>query len=250
MHKAPELKPWGYFVFVLLLGTLLSLSPGSGQGAGQHFAWLPLAIKPWVNTNPIHTGIATPYHADGDGSCMFGTSPDDLMVTALNEVEWNDAAWCGAYVHVAGPLGEATVRIVDMCPGCQAGHLDMSVEAFQLIGSLGQGRVDITWQVISPDLQGPIAYHFMESSSQWWTAVQVRNHRNPVAKFEYVDEYGQWVTVPRTDYNFFIQYDPGMGPGPYTFRVTDWYGNVLTDSGIVFIEGGTVEGQGQFPQGP
>jgi expansin (peptidoglycan-binding protein) len=89
----------------------------------------------------------------------------------------------------------------------------------------------------------------MEGSSQWWTAVQVRNHRNPVAKLEYVDDGGSWVDVPRTSYNFFIMVH-GMGPGPYSFRVTDVYGNVLTDSNIPHVEGGTVDGAGQFPRGP
>jgi expansin (peptidoglycan-binding protein) len=56
--------------------------------------------------------------------------------------------------------------------------------------------------------------------------------------------------VPRTAYNYFVQTDPGMGTGPYTFRVTDIYGNVLTDSGIPHIEDGMVNGGGQFPPGP
>ena len=110
--------------------------------------------------------------------------------------------------------------------------------------------MDITWQVVSPDLPGPVAYHFKDGSNQWWTAVQVRNHRNPMAKFEYLDAGGQWVAVPRTDYNYFVQTNPGMGPGPYTFRVTDSYGNMLTDSGIPHIENGTVNGAAQFPPGP
>jgi hypothetical protein len=41
-----------------------------------------------------------------------------------------------------------------------------------------------------------------------------------------------------------------MGPGPYQFRVTDAYGNVLTDSGIPHRENGTIDGSAQFPAGP
>jgi expansin (peptidoglycan-binding protein) len=240
-------------IFTLgLLATLLMLAAGQldvQAQSGEFSVWLPLVFNPWVNTNPIHEGIATFYNADGDGACMFGESPEDLMVAAMNEDEYDNAGACGSYVHVSGPLGEVSVRIVDLCPGCHAGHLDLSREAFVLIGDPGEGRVDITWQVISPDLPGPIAYHFMEGSSEWWTAVQVRNHRNPVARLEYLDEGGAWVDVPRTDYNFFIKVD-GMGPGPYSFRVTDSYGNVLTDNGIPHVEGGTVDGAAQFPRGP
>jgi expansin (peptidoglycan-binding protein) len=210
--------------------------------------WLPLVQSPAAN--PVHEGIATYYYATGAGACGFDPSPEDLMVAAMNAEEYDHAAYCGAYVHVVGPKGEVTVRIVDLCPGCDAGHLDLSQEAFARIANLSQGRVAITWQVVSPELAGPIAYHFKDGSNQWWTAVQIRNHRNPIARLEYLRAGGDWAEVPRTSYNYFVQTEPGMGPGPYSFRVTDAYGNVLTDSGIPHVEDGTVEGAGQFPRGP
>ena len=40
----------------------------------------------------------------------------------------------------------------------------------------------------------------------------------------------------------------GMGPGPYTFRVTDYYGNTLIDSGIALAADGDVSGKAQFRQ--
>jgi expansin (peptidoglycan-binding protein) len=202
-----------------------------------------------ANANTIHQGIATYYSATGAGACMFDPSPSDLMVAAMNADEYANAAMCGAYVHVIGPQGAVTARIVDLCPECHAGHLDLSREAFAQIADLPQGRVSITWQVVSPELAGPIAYHFKDGSNQWWTAVQIRNHRNPVSQLEYWTG-GQWVSVPRTSYNYFVQTNPGMGPGPSTFRVTDSYGHVLVDSGIPHLENGTVNGAGQFPMGP
>ena len=229
---------------------LLSFSPASAQGTKAPSIWLPVIFNQPAASNPIHTGIATYYNATGDGACMFGPSPGDLMVSAMNADEYDTGASCGAYVHVIGPKGEVVVRIVDLCPECHAGHLDLGREAFALIADLSQGKVDITWQVVSPDLSGPIAYHFKDGSNQWWTAVQVRNHRNPIVKFEYLGSSGQWIAVPRTDYNYFVQTNPGMGSGPYSFRVTDLYGNVLTDSGIAHIETGTIDGAAQFPPGP
>jgi expansin len=168
----------------------------------------------------------------------------------MNAEEYHNAAVCGAYVMAAGPKGAVTVRIVDLCPECRAGHLDLSREAFGLIGDLPEGRIPITWQIVSPPLPGPIVYHFKDGSNQWWTAVQVRNHRNPVARLEYRRPDGSWADVSRTDYNYFVQTNPGMGVGPYTFRVTDWYGNVLIDSGIPPMENGSANGSGQFPTGP
>jgi expansin (peptidoglycan-binding protein) len=233
---------------MLLFISLLIFSPARGH-VSDSIIWLPLVQKEKA-TNPIHEGIATYYDATGDGACMFGPSPGDLMVSAMNTEEYDNASVCGAYVHVSGPKGAVTVRIVDLCPECKAGHLDLSREAFAVIADLPLGIVPITWQVVSPDLAGPIAYHFKDGSNQWWTAVQVRNHRNPIASLEYLDSGGQWVSVPRTSYNFFVQTNPGMGPGPYSFRVTDSYGNVLIDSGIPHVENGTINGASQFPPGP
>jgi expansin (peptidoglycan-binding protein) len=200
--------------------------------------------------NPVFIGEATWYYATGAGACSFDPSPHDLMVAAMNGAQYDAAALCGAYVQVTGPKGTVTVHIVDLCPGCRAGDLDLSQEAFALIADLPQGRVPISWQVVSPPLSGPIAYHFVAGSNQWWTAVQIRNHRNPVAKLEYRTTEGQWVAVRRRSYNYFVQSNPGMGPGPYTFRVTDSYGNALVDSGIPHVENGSVNGSSQFPPGP
>lgn len=233
-------------LFTLLL-LYLVFHPAAAQSVGGNQVWLPVVLTR-ASVNPVHQGIATYYYASGDGSCMFGPSPTDLMVTALNAEEYQTAAWCGAYVRASGPKGTITVRIVDLCPECKAGHLDLSEQAFAKIADPVQGRVSITWQVISPALSGTIAYHFKDGSSQWWTAVQVRNHRNPVVKLEFLRS-GQWVNVPRTSYNYFV-WQAGMGPGPYSFRVTDLYGNVLTDQNISLVVDGTVKGAKQFPAAP
>ncbi len=227
---------------------LLAAAPAPARPTGESATlWLPLVMR--ANTNPVHSGIATYYHATGNGACLFGESPGDLMVAALNAEEYDTAHWCGAYVRVTGPNGAVTVRIVDLCPECLTGHLDLSQEAFAAIAPLHLGLVPITWQVISPALAGPIAYHFKVGSNQWWTAVQIRNSRNPIATLEYWTG-SAWVSVPRTSYNYFVQTEPGMGPGPYTFRVTDHYGHTLVDSGIPHVENGTVNGSAQFPPGP
>jgi expansin (peptidoglycan-binding protein) len=237
---------------ILILSFLLAsmgLPAVHAQSAGEQ-VWLPLVLHKRLPPNPVHQGIATYYNATGDGACMFGPSPNDLMVAAMNAEEYDNAAVCGSYVFVSGPKGTITVRIVDLCPECKAGHLDLSREAFAAIADLPLGVVPITWQVVSPELDEPIAYHFKDGSNPWWTAVQIRNHRNPIAKLEYLDGTSQWVSVPRTSYNYFVQTNPGMGAGPYTFRVTDSYGNLLIDSGIPHVENGTISGSAQFPPGP
>lgn len=228
---------------------MLSIRAAHAQPADPYSVWLPLVASAQA-AQPIHQGIATYYDATGAGACSFDPAPGDLMVTAINADEYDNAALCGAYLSVTGPKGAITVRVVDLCPECRTGHLDLSQEAFARIADPIEGRVDITWQIVSPVLNSPIVYHFKEGSNPWWTAVHVRNHRNPIARFEYRVADGDWVDVPRTDYNYFVQTNPGMGPGPYTFRVTDIYGNVLSDSAIPHVENGSISGAAQFPPGP
>jgi len=236
------------FIVITVIG-LLGLANRIGRAAPRDDWTIYLPLIATTKLNPPQQGIATYYTATGAGACSFEPSPNDLLVAAMNAEEYNNAAYCGAFVEVSGPSGTVTVRIVDLCPECKTGHLDLSREAFAKIANPVLGRVPISWRVISPAINGPIAYHFKEGSNQWWTAVQIRNHRNPITKFEYWNG-SQWVTVLRVSYNFFVQTNPGLGVGPYTFRVTDMYSNTLTDSGIPFIESGTVNGAGQFPPGP
>lgn len=250
-EKQPHIwKRWAALLALLAFLFVKGAVPAKARASGSPTVWLPVMLRVPAKANPIHQGIATYYDATGAGACSFDPTPNDLMVAAMNNDEYDNASVCGEYLKVTGPKGTITIRIVDLCPECKAGHLDLSQEAFASIADLPQGIVPITWQVISPALSGPIAYHFKDGSNQWWTAVQVRNHRNPIARFEYRNSSGQWVAVPRTSYNYFVQTNPGMGTGPYTFRVTDLYGNVLVDSGIRHVENGTVNGAAQFPPGP
>lgn len=196
---------------------------------------------------PTHSGEATYYDfADGSGNCSFDPTPNDLMVGAMNHVDYAASAACGACARIQGPNGQVTVRIVDQCPECPQGDIDLSPEAFVLIAELAQGRVPISWQYAPCTVSGPIQYRFKEGSNQWWTAVQLRNHRHAISQFE-VEKDGSFVVVPRQDYNYFVDAS-GMGPGPYTFRVTDVYGQVLVDSGIAHQEAQIVEGAAQFPE--
>jgi expansin (peptidoglycan-binding protein) len=251
----------GIFYGFALFAVLLSISvlfrnsaPVSGDTAEL---FLPvIETAPPSNPNPVHSGEGTYYDADGRGNCSFAASPNNLMVAAINGVDYGVADYCGATIRVTGPAGSVDVRIVDKCPGCARGDIDLSREAFAKIAEMRLGRVKINWQVISPAIERPIIYHFKDGSNPWWTAVQIRDHRNPIAKFEYQLADGSFREVPRVDYNYFVENVsgrspyPGMGKGPFVFRVTDIYGNVLTDANIPLGNNTSVSGTAQFPALP
>ena len=202
------------------------------------------------DTPMIHSGEATFYDSVvGSGSCSFDSTDtmiDESMVGAMNQYDYLNSQICGACLSVTGPSGTILIRIVDMCPGCGKGGIDLSPKAFLLIADTSLGRVPITWQVVAYNVVGPVVYHFKDGSSQWWTAVQIRNHRYPIYSLEYLNSENSFKQVNRVDYNYFVE-PSGMGPGPYTFRVTDVYGHVLVDSSIALLPNGGVPGHSQFP---
>ncbi len=194
------------------------------------------------------SGDGTYYNADGTGNCSFDASPDDLMVAALNAPDYQSAALCGACLQVTGPNGSVTVRVVDQCPECARGDLDLSPQAFQMLAPLAAGRIPITWHQVACDVTGPIAYHFKDGANAYWTAIQIRNHRYPIAKLEALQD-GAYVNIPRLDYNYFVQ-ESGLGPGPYTLRVTDTRGHTVEDAGIALGDSVTRTGSHQLESCP
>lgn len=202
-------------------------------------------LSPDAASFPEVSGKATFYAADGSGNCMFPPAPGDLMVAAMNELQYDGSRACGACVSVTGPKATIVVRIVDRCPECQEGHIDLSAEAFAKIADPAQGVVPITWSYVACAVSGPIRYQFKDGSSQWWTAIQVRNARYAVDKLE-VEQNGAFAALPREMYNYFVS-SGGLGPGPYTIRVTDVLGHVIEDAGIPLKVDQEVAGQAQFP---
>jgi expansin (peptidoglycan-binding protein) len=189
------------------------------------------------------SGDGTYYDADGTGNCSFDASPDDLMVAAMNAPDYDNSAWCGACLAITGPMATITVRVVDQCPGCAHGDLDLSETAFGMIAPLSAGRVPITWHEVACDVTGPIAYQFKDGSNAYYAAIQIRDARYPIDTVE-VNQGGTYSLVPRQSYNYFVQ--SGLGAGPFDLRVTDARGQVLEDTGIALGADVTRMGASQF----
>ncbi len=194
---------------------------------------------------PAENGQGTYYAADGTGNCSFDASPNDLMVAAMNAADYANAAWCGACLDVTGPSGEVVVRVVDQCPGCQHGDLDLSQQAFEMIAPLSAGRVAISWHEVACPETGPIAYRFKEGSNAYWVAIQIRDHRWPIGKLE-AQTGSAWTELPRADYNYFVA-ATGLGDGPFTLRVSDTRGHVLVDTNLALGDGVVRPGAAQLP---
>lgn len=200
---------------------------------------------PRPTIDDTHRGEATYYRATGKGNCSFEASRD-LMVAALNSIDYATASMCGAYVAVSGPRGTVTIRIIDQCPGCKQGDIDLSKEAFSQIASKGVGRVAITWKIVAGAVSGPIAYHYKNGSTRYWTAIQVRSHRWPITALEILPKGStDWIRLERRAYNYFVHPKP-IPAGPLQVRITALTGDTLVDE-LPEPKGGLlVKGAAQF----
>ncbi len=197
----------------------------------------------------IHTGEGTFYGGGYEGGCAMldPISREDYWIVAMNLEDYNNAQLAGAYIEVTGELGTINMLVTDLLPEGKKGDLDLYTDAFPLIAPVEKGRVPVSWRIIPLDSaeNAPVSFKFKEGSSAFWCGVQVRNHRYPVTRLEYLNDDGEFIELPRRQYNFFESMD--MGAGPFTFRITDIYGQVIIDENIPLVPDGITEGHVQFP---
>jgi expansin (peptidoglycan-binding protein) len=165
----------------------------------------------------------------------------------------DSAIGCGAFIEIEYKGKKILAHVIDECPypvsdsslGCwNTEHLDLSKAAFSSLEDLNTGIIDIKWKIVPSELVGPIEYHYHDSASQWWMALQVRNHCQAVKKLE-MKINGNWQSLTRAPWNYFT-FDGDAGSPPYSFRVTSIEGEILEDNDLNFGGGQTIKGAKNF----
>jgi expansin (peptidoglycan-binding protein) len=104
-----------------------------------------------------YSGTATWYTPATEGgnkaACGGETINDDSEIVALNQEQYGDmdkdSDWCGKEIEITGPKGTTKATIMDACPECSSGDLDLTPVLFKrVVGDKGQGVGDITWRVV------------------------------------------------------------------------------------------------------
>lgn len=194
------------------------------------------------------SGVATYYLGDGSGNCGFAAS-QDVMYTAVAAPDWAGSAQCGRCLEVWGPEARIVVRVVDQCPECPSGHLDLSPEAFDLIAVPIQGVAPISFRSVPCPVTGNVVIHQKDGVNVWWFAVQIRNHRYAIAGVELRQSASSvWQPMARQDYNYFLL---TSGPGlqfPVDLRITDVHQHTLIERVGSVVPQGDTFGQQQFPR--
>ena len=144
---------------------------------------------------------------------------------------------------MSGPDGSVTVEVVDQCPECQAGHIDLSEQAFAKIAPLSAGLVPVTYHTIAdPPLPAPLSMLVKAGSSAYYLALLPINNGNPLATVAVSQGSGGWQELSRTTYGYWLA-SSGAGPGPFSVRLTDSLGHQATVHGIT-ISPGVVQSTG------
>jgi expansin (peptidoglycan-binding protein) len=186
-------------------------------------------------TSSPHKGKATYYDLAGTiGNCSFTPPADDLYV-ALGRTEYSGALSCGSYLDVTGPKGKVRVKVFDSCPECTVGWLDLSRTAFKKIANEIQGIVPITYKAVpNAPTPGPLSITFDQGSSQYWWAVLIDNHANPIKSVQARGPGGSWMTASHAEHNVWI-IDRYTGKGPFSIKMTDIYGHTATATNIKLL---------------
>jgi len=185
------------------------------------------------------TGTATHYVLSGTGNCSYPSPPADGLYVALSPAEYHGAAACGGYVEVSGPGGSVRAEVIDQCPPCAAGHIDLSEAAFARIAPLSAGLVSVTYRAVAdPPLPAPVSLRVKEGSSRYWLALLVMNTGNPLASVQVQSAPGGWRDLVRADFGYWIA-SSGAGDGPFTVRLTDTAGHRVTVRGVTLDPGVT-----------
>ncbi|KZV61999.1 hypothetical protein PENSPDRAFT_692898 [Peniophora sp. CONT] len=84
------------------------------------------------------------YYSTGLGACG-GTNQDSDYIVALNSAQWDGGKHCYEKIHMNYGGKSTTAMIVDECPGCPHGGLDLSPGLFQYFGPQSEGVLTGSW---------------------------------------------------------------------------------------------------------
>ncbi|MBP0966031.1 MAG: hypothetical protein J5722_00205 [Oscillospiraceae bacterium] len=200
---------------------------------------------------PVGNALLDDFIADNHMNIAALTDDDyHKYVGGCIRVQRGDKSVC-ALVGDIMPLGSEN-------PNAVAGDVDLNENAFKEIADTVEGRVSVTWQLIPlPTAEtAPVSYAVKEGSNLYWAGIQVRNTTYPVAKLEWSADGTNFTEIQRKSdcYNYFVL--ESGGAKTVTFRITDIFGQVVTDKNVTLPLTGTdsaavqlVSGSGvQFPK--
>ncbi|MFM7023856.1 MAG: expansin EXLX1 family cellulose-binding protein [Flavobacteriales bacterium] len=182
----------------------------------------------------------SPAAASATFNCTFVNANIKPYYGAMNASQYGTADYCGACVELtgnAGTKGTQIIEIVDKCPECLHGDIDLSDQAFMAIfGDMGIGRANMQWhEVACPWSNDPVDVT-TQGSNQWYAKVIIARHKNRINKVEIYNATA-WVNMTRTADNGWVNDAPISVPGNTQIRITDIFGQQVIVNGVEIASG-------------
>ncbi len=148
-----------------------------------------------AKTNAYFTGDGTAYTLGsiGSGNCNFmysGFTQASTNYAALNNEQWQELSHCGRCAAVkcidsrCSNQESVIVQILDRCPECKYGDLDLSPSVFKTITGSDPSRYKIQWDFVPCPITGNIKYCFHKGANNYWLAVQPTNFATGIHKMK------------------------------------------------------------------
>jgi expansin (peptidoglycan-binding protein) len=190
------------------------------------------------------SGEAVFYDPNGRGACSLTFNKDAFVLSAPNVV-YNNIEACGQCLEVTGPAGTAIIQVVDRCNDCADDKLVISKPAFDKIaGKASSGREKIRWKPVACEVTGNLEFRIKKTSSEYWTAVQVRSHKLAIKSVAFKRD-DKWSEMSRSNDNYFVA-AKGVGKGAMVLKITAVDGQSVEQTLDKWKDGETYKGQVQF----
>ncbi|MGW4842101.1 expansin EXLX1 family cellulose-binding protein [Nocardia brasiliensis] len=208
------------------------------------------STSPLPEPQPVVSGEARFYSFGPGVSCSYPDLPLDGFFVGMSTSEYGTADPCGAYLDVEGPRGSVRVQIVDRCPGCAPGQLDLSTAAFSEIADLSDGVAKVRYHVVrNPEPVAELTYEVKPDATAAWFAILFGGTGNPLREVAIRPATGgAWQHLTRGMDNYWSI--SRAGTGPFAARLTDIHGNQAEITGITVEPGMRPTGARLYRESP
>lgn len=127
--------------------------------------------------------------------------------------------------------------MLDQCPGCGPGHLDLYPDAFAALSDPSVGIIKTSWSYVTCPITSPLSVRNKEGVSPYWFSMQVINASKRVESLQYSTDGGAtWVATERKYYNYFEK-SSGSGSSKVDVKVTSVDGDVVIVKDVAIVAG-------------
>lgn len=188
--------------------------------------------------------------APSSGNCNFMHAPEAASqnYAAINAEQWESTKACGRYAEVSCADSRCTstsktelVYILDQCPECKKGDLDVSPSVFKSLTGSEPSRYKTKWRFINCPVTGNIKYCLKDGSNPYYIAIQPTNIATGVKEMTINTKSTGMVT---SAYYYLLE-GANLGLGAVGVSVTSEDGEVVTET-LELAAGSCTDGTKQF----